>query len=36
MVILLNVLVFAVVTVVLLFPTAIVSRITPIKAIRFD
>ncbi len=35
-VILLNLLVFAVVSVVLLFPTAIVSRITPIKAIRFD
>lgn len=35
-VILLNILVFIVVTVVLLFPTAIVSRISPIKAIRFD
>ena len=35
-VLLLNLLVFAIVTVVLLFPTAIVSRITPIKAIRFD
>ena len=35
-VILLNVLVFAVVTVVLFLPTAIVSRITPMKAIRFD
>ncbi|MEQ8364176.1 MAG: ABC transporter permease [Cyclobacteriaceae bacterium] len=36
MVILLNALVFAVVTVVLLVPTAIVSRINPIRAIRFD
>jgi lipoprotein-releasing system permease protein len=36
MVILLNLLVFAVVTIVLLVPTAIVSRINPIKAIRFD
>lgn len=36
MVILLNLLVFAVVTLVLLVPTAIVSRISPIKAIRFD
>lgn len=36
MVLMLNLLVFAVVTVVLLFPTAIVSRIMPIKAIRFD
>ncbi len=35
-VIMLNVLIFAVVTVVLLLPTAIVSRISPIKAIRFD
>jgi lipoprotein-releasing system permease protein len=35
-VILLNVLTFIVVTVVLLLPTAIISRITPIKAIRFD
>lgn len=32
----LNILTFAVVTLVLLLPTAIVSRITPIKAIRFD
>lgn len=32
----LNVLVFAVVTAVLLLPTAIVSRINPMKAIRFD
>lgn len=32
----LNLLVFAVVTVVLILPTAIVSRINPIKAIRFD
>jgi lipoprotein-releasing system permease protein len=36
MVILLNLLVFGIVTLVLLFPTAIVSRINPIKAIRFD
>lgn len=36
MVIMLNLLVFAVVTLVLLVPTAIVSRISPIKAIRFD
>jgi len=36
MVALLNILVFAVVTVVLLLPTAIVARINPIKAIRFD
>lgn len=36
MVMLLNILVFAVVTVVLLLPTAIVARINPIKAIRFD
>ncbi len=35
-VLLLNVLVFGVVTLVLLLPTAIVSRISPIKAIRFD
>jgi lipoprotein-releasing system permease protein len=35
-VIFLNGLIFAVVTVVLLLPTAIVSRINPIKAIRFD
>jgi len=35
-VILLNALVFTVVTLVLLLPTAIVSRINPIKAIRFD
>ncbi|MEZ4944931.1 MAG: ABC transporter permease [Cyclobacteriaceae bacterium] len=35
-VILLNLLVFVVVTIVLLVPTAIVSRINPIKAIRFD
>jgi lipoprotein-releasing system permease protein len=35
-VIILNLLIFAVVSIVLLFPTAIVSRITPIKAIRFD
>ncbi len=32
----LNLLVFLVVTIVLLVPTAIVSRINPIKAIRFD
>jgi lipoprotein-releasing system permease protein len=32
----LNLLVFVVVTIVLLVPTAIVSRINPIKAIRFD
>ncbi len=36
MVVLLNLLVFGVVTLVLLFPTAIVARINPIKAIRFD
>lgn len=36
MVLFLNVIVFVVVSVVLLFPTAIVSRINPIKAIRFD
>ncbi len=35
-VIFLNVLIFVVVTVVLLLPTAIVSRINPITAIRFD
>ncbi|MBK5278997.1 MAG: ABC transporter permease [Bacteroidia bacterium] len=35
-VILLNVAVFVVVTLVLLLPTAIVTRISPIKAIRFD
>ena len=35
-VLLLNLAVFAVVTVVLLLPTAIVSRIHPMKAIRFD
>jgi len=35
-VVILNVLVFVVVTLVLLLPTAIVSRITPMKAIRFD
>jgi lipoprotein-releasing system permease protein len=33
---LLNVLVFLVITVVLLLPTLVVSRISPIKAIRFD
>ncbi len=32
----LNLLTFFVVTVVLLLPTAVISRITPIKAIRFD
>ncbi len=32
----LNILIFAVVTIVLLVPTGIVSRISPIKAIRFD
>lgn len=32
----LNVLTFLIVTVVLLLPTAIISRISPIKAIRFD
>ena len=36
MVMLLNVLMFSLVSVVLLLPTAIVSRINPIKAIRFD
>lgn len=35
-ILLLNLLTFLVVTIVLLLPTAIVSRITPIKAIRFD
>jgi lipoprotein-releasing system permease protein len=35
-VIFLNVLVFFIVTLVLLLPTAIISRINPIKAIRFD
>lgn len=35
-IIVLNLLVFLVVTLVLLVPTAIVSRINPIKAIRFD
>jgi lipoprotein-releasing system permease protein len=35
-VLILNILVFAVVTVVLLLPTAVVSRIRPIRAIRFD
>jgi lipoprotein-releasing system permease protein len=35
-VMILNALVFTVVTLVLLLPTAIVSRINPIKAIRFD
>lgn len=35
-VILLNVLVFIIVSMVLILPTAIVSRINPIKAIRFD
>jgi lipoprotein-releasing system permease protein len=35
-VIVLNLITFLVVTVVLLLPTAIISRITPIKAIRFD
>ena len=36
MVLFVNLLVFTIVTVVLLLPTAIVSRISPIKAIRFD
>lgn len=36
MVIMLNLMMFAVVTVVLWVPTAIISRIAPIKAIRFD
>jgi lipoprotein-releasing system permease protein len=35
-VIMLNVITFLVVTVVLLLPTMIISRINPIKAIRFD
>jgi lipoprotein-releasing system permease protein len=35
-VLVLNVLIFGVVTVVLLLPSAIVSRIRPINAIRFD
>ena len=35
-VVMLNVLIFGVVTVVLLLPTAIVSRVNPIKAIHFD
>lgn len=35
-VLMLNLLTFAMVTVVLLLPTAIVFRIAPIKAIRFD
>ena len=35
-IVMLNVLTFLVVTVVLLLPTAIISRISPIKAIRFD
>ena len=35
-VLMLNVLVFAIVAIVLLVPTAIVARINPIKAIRFD
>ena len=35
-VLLLNGLVFGVVTLVLLLPTAIVARINPISAIRFD
>lgn len=36
MVLLLNLLVFAVVVFVLMFPTALVARINPIKAIKFD
>ncbi|MDH4059060.1 MAG: ABC transporter permease [Cyclobacteriaceae bacterium] len=36
MVLLLNAITFAIVTIVLLLPTAIISRIDPIKAIRFD
>ena len=32
----LNLLTFLIVTIVLLLPTAIISRISPIKAIRFD
>ncbi|HEY0772134.1 MAG TPA: FtsX-like permease family protein, partial [Sphingobacteriaceae bacterium] len=35
-VILLNILTFLVVTLVLLLPTMVISRISPIKAIRFD
>lgn len=35
-VIFLNILVFVIVTLVLMLPTAIISRISPIKAIRFD
>jgi lipoprotein-releasing system permease protein len=35
-VLLLNALTFLIVTVVLVLPTAIISRIDPIKAIRFD
>ncbi len=35
-VLLLNVLIFLVVSIVLILPTAIISRISPIKAIRFD
>lgn len=35
-ILLLNILTFLIVTIVLLLPTAIVARITPIKAIRFD
>lgn len=35
-VVILNVLVFLVVTIVLMLPAAIISRITPIKSIRFD
>jgi lipoprotein-releasing system permease protein len=36
MVLLLNVLIFVVVSVVLILPTAIISRVNPIKSIRFD
>lgn len=36
MVLLLNLLVFAVVAFVLMFPTALVARVNPIKAIKFD
>lgn len=36
MVLLLNLLTFSVVTLILFLPTAIISRISPIKAIRFD
>jgi lipoprotein-releasing system permease protein len=32
----LNILIFGVVTLVLLLPTVVVSRVNPIKAIRFD